>query len=232
MHYIAQKYDSDMTLQSAKKELQRMGEILYQRQYITGSEGNLSLRMGSDDILITRSGVCKGELTPTDLIKISLKKNTLNQLQKPSSELRLHLEVYRQRPEIRAVIHAHPPYVVSLSLAGISLEKPYTPESVLLLGAVPTAPYGRPSTSQVSESIQKYIKKTDIIILERHGSLTVGQTLKDAFQKLEILENTAKIVWLGRQAGIIKPLSLKEAKELFSLRRAVYGFEYPVIPFE
>lgn len=221
-----------MTLQSAKKELQRMGEILYQRQYITGREGNLSLRMNSNDILITRSGVCKGELTPTDVIKISLKKNTFNQFQKPSSELRLHLEVYRQRPEIKAVIHAHPPYAVSLSLAGISLEKPYTPESVLLLGAVPTAPYGRPSTSQVSESIQNYIKKTDIIILERHGSLTVGHTLKEAFQKLEILEHTAKIVWLGRQAGIIKPLSLKEAKELFSLRRVTYGLEYPVIPFE
>lgn len=221
-----------MTLQSAKKELQRMGEILYQRQYITGREGNLSLRVNSNDILITRSGVCKGELTPTDVIKISLKKNTFNQFQKPSSELRLHLEVYRQRPEIEAVIHAHPPYAVSLSLAGISLEKPYTPESVLLLGAVPTAPYGRPSTSQVSESIQNYIKKTDIIILERHGSLTVGHTLKEAFQKLEILEHTAKIVWLGRQAGIIKPLSLKEAKELFSLRRVTYGLEYPVIPFE
>lgn len=221
-----------MTLQSAKKELLRIGKIVYQRQYITGSEGNLSLRIGSNDILITRSGVCKGELTFNDLMKLSLQKNAFNHSQKPSSEWQLHLEVYRQRPEIKAVIHAHPPYCISLSLAGISLEKPYTPESVLLLGAVPTAPYGRPSTSQVSKSIQKYIKKTDIILLERHGSLTVGYTLKEAFQKLEILETTAKIVWLGRQAGIIKPLSLKEAKELFALRREVYGLEYPIIPFE
>ncbi len=221
-----------MTLQSARKELQHMGEILYQRQYITGSEGNLSLRIDPNAILITRSGVCKGELTPNDLVKVSLKKSTFHPSHKPSSELQLHLEVYRQRPEIKAIIHAHPPHAVSLSLAGISLEKPYTPESVLLLGAVPTAPYGRPSTSHVSESIQKYIKKTDIILLERHGSLTVGDSLKEAFQKLEILENTAKIVWMARQAGIIKPLSLKEAKELFALRREVYGLTYPVIPFE
>ena len=144
----------------------------------------------------------------------------------------MHLGVYRQRPDVKAVVHAHPPYAISLSLAGIALDKPYTPESVLLLGAVPTAAYGRPSTSQVAESIQEYLKKTDIILLERHGSLTVGSTLQEAFEKLEILENTARIVWLARQSGIIKPLPLKEAKEIFALRKEVYGLRYPVIPFE
>ncbi|OGB62156.1 MAG: hypothetical protein A2Y94_08520 [Caldithrix sp. RBG_13_44_9] len=219
-------------IQSAKKELLRIGTLLYQRQYIVASEGNLSCRIDSKNILITRSGVCKGELTPDDLIKISLEKRASTGKQRPSTEMRMHLEVYRQRPEVNAVIHAHPPYAISLSLAGISLEKPYTPESVLLLGAVPTAAYGRPSTSQVAESIQEYLKRTDIILLERHGSLTVGKTLPEAFNKLEVLENTAKIVWLARQSGIIKPLPLKEAKELFALRREVYGLEYPVIPFD
>jgi L-fuculose-phosphate aldolase len=219
-------------IQAVRKELLRMGKLLYQQQYIVATEGNLSCRIDSKNILITRSGVCKGELTPDDLIKVSLNKRTSTGDQRPSTEMRMHLEVYRQRPDVKAVIHAHPPYAVSLTLAGISLNKPYTPESVLLLGAVPTAVYGRPSTSQVAESIQKYLKKTDIILLERHGSLTVGKTLTEAFYKLEILENTAKIVWLTRQAGIIKPLPAKEVRELFALRKEVYGLEYPIIPFD
>ena len=218
-------------IQKTRKELIRLGRLLYQRRYIVASEGNLSCRIDSKNILITRSGVCKVELTPADLIKASLDKRTSYGKQKPSTEIQMHLGVYRQRPDVKAVIHAHPPYAISLSLAGIALDKPYTPESVLLLGAVPTAAYGRPSTSQVAESIQEYLKKTDIILLERHGSLTVGNTLEEAFNKLEILENTARIVWLARQTGIIKPLPLKEAKELFALRREVYGLEYPVIPF-
>ena len=219
-------------IQNTRKELIRLGRLLYQRQYIVASEGNLSCRIDSKNILITRSGVCKGELTPNDLIKVSLEKRTASGKQKPSTEIQMHLGVYRQRPDVKAVVHAHPPYAISLSLAGIALDKPYTPESVLLLGAVPTAAYGRPSTSQVAESIQEYLKKTDIILLERHGSLTVGSTLQEAFEKLEILENTARIVWLARQSGIIKPLPLKEAKEIFALRKEVYGLRYPVIPFE
>ena len=219
-------------LQTDKNELLRIGKLLYRRKYVVASEGNLSCRIDSKNILITRSGVCKGELVPENLVKISLEKSASIQKRKPSTEIQLHLEVYRQRPDIKAVIHAHPPYAISLTLAGIPLDKPYTPESVLLLGAVPTAAYGRPSTSQVAESIQKYLKKTDIILLERHGSLTIGKTLAEAYYKLEILENTAKIVWLGKEAGIIKPLPLKEVKELFALRRDVYGLEYPVLPFE
>jgi L-fuculose-phosphate aldolase len=214
------------------KELLHFGTLLYQQRYIVASEGNLSYRIDSKNMLITRSGVCKGHLITDDLIKVSLNKRNASGKQRPSTEIQMHLEVYRQRPGVKAVIHAHPPYAISLSLAGIALDKPYTPESVLLLGAVPTAVYGRPSTSQVAEGIQEYIKKTDIILLERHGSLTVGQSFEEAFNKLEILENTAKIVWLARQSGIIKPLPLKEAKEIFSLRKVGYGLTYPVIPFE
>jgi L-fuculose-phosphate aldolase len=219
-------------IQNTKKELIRLGRLLYQRWYIVASQGNLSCRINSKNILITRSGVCKGKITPADLLKVSLDKRTSYGKQKPSTEIAMHLEVYQQRPDVKAVIHAHPPYAISLSLAGIGLNKPYTPESVLLLGAVPTAAYGRPSTRQVAESIQEYLKKTDIILLERHGSLTVGNTLEEAFNKLETLENTAKIVWLARQSGTIEPLPLKEAKEIFTLRKEVYGLTYPVIPFE
>jgi L-fuculose-phosphate aldolase len=142
------------------------------------------------------------------------------------------LAVYRERPDVQAVIHAHPPVAVSLTLAGISLDQPFLPESVLLLGRIPTAEYARPSTNQVPTSIKEFIRRTDVLLLARHGSIAVGKNLKEAFQKLEILENTARIVWLAKQVGNPLPITEEEVKEIQKLRKTVYGLDYPIIPFD
>jgi L-fuculose-phosphate aldolase len=209
-----------------------IGQHLYQQKYIVGSEGNISCRIDAKNILITRSGVCKGELAKEDILTVNLsgnfKKGSLN----PSTEMKLHLAAYQERTDAMAVIHAHPTFSVSLMLAGISLNQAYLPESVLLLGNVPTAEYARPSTDQVPESIREYIKHSDIVLLARHGSITVGKTLKEAYQKLEILENTARVIWLAHQIGNPQPLPVTEVKEIQKLRKSVYGLEYPIIPFD
>jgi L-fuculose-phosphate aldolase len=209
-----------------------IGQRLYNRKYIVGSEGNISCRINQEKILVTRSGACKGEMREDDIIPIDLSGKVLKKEVRPSSEIQLHLAVYRERPDVKAVIHAHPPVAVSLTLAGIPLDQPYLPECILLLGSVPTADYARPSTDQVPASIEEYIRKTDILLLTRHGSVTVGKNLKEAFQKLEILENTARIVWLAKQVGNPLPMALEEVKEIQKLRKTVYGLDYPIVPFD
>jgi L-fuculose-phosphate aldolase len=215
-----------------KEALINFGGRMYERGFIVATEGNLSCRLNSDHILATRSGICKGEMSEGDLITLDLQGNVTESKLQPSAEILMHLEVYRQREDIKAVIHAHPPYILALALAGISLESPYLPESVILLGAVPIAPYARPSTARVPDSIRKYVTKTDIIVLYRHGSLTMGRNLQEAYHKLEILEQTAKIIWLATQVGTLEKLPPEEVEEILALRKKTYGLDHPILPFE
>jgi L-fuculose-phosphate aldolase len=208
------------------------GQALYDQKYIVGTQGNFSWRINNKKILVTRSGINKADMCKDDIIAIDPSGNTLEDGAMPSSEIKLHLAVYRERPDARAVIHAHPPYAISLTLAGIQLNQPFLPESVLLLGSVPTANYARPSTDQVPESIKAYIQQTDILLLARHGSITIGKNLEEALHKLEVLENTARIVWLAKQVGNPQPLPADEIKEIQKLRKNVYGLKYPIIPFD
>ena len=218
-------------MEDAIREIIETGQKIYHQGFVVATEGNLSVRIDQNTILATSSGVCKGELTPEDLVLLNLDGEILKNGKAPSSEIKMHLEVYRTRPEVNAVLHAHPPYAVSLTLVGISLDKPFLPESAILLGSVPTAPYGRPSTEQVAQSIQPFIKKTDTILLDRHGSLTVGKTMKEAYYKLEILEHTAHIIWLARQIKHFLPLDTFEIRELLKLRESTYGLDFPILPF-
>ncbi len=215
-----------------KQQMIHIGRKLYDKGLVVATEGNMSCRLSDERILVTASGVCKGELTPADLVVVDLAGKMLHSNGGPSTEMQMHLEVYRSRPDVKAVIHAHPPYCISLTLAGVSLDRPFLPESVLLLGSVPTTQYGRPSTEQIPQSIRAYIEKTDSLILHRHGSLTVGKTLTEAYHKLEVMENTAKIIWLAKQVGPIQPLDKSELDELLKLREQVYRMEFPILPFK
>jgi L-fuculose-phosphate aldolase len=210
-------------------EMIEIGKLLYQKNYIAGTEGNMSIRISEDRILTTKSGVCKGNLCSEDLVLVNHAGETVDGNDQPSTEFKMHLEVYKNRPETKAIIHAHPTFAISLSLAGLNFEKQYLPESVIMLGKVPVAKYARPSTSQVPKSIKPFLEKTDIIILDRHGSLTFGPTLKEAFYKTEILEKTAKIIWLSSRVGPLIPLDPLEIKELLKLRSEVYGLDSPIL---
>ncbi len=222
----------EIFMERIKKKIIEMGEKLYRNVLIVATEGNLSVRVDEEQILTTVSGVCKGELTPDDIVLVDLEGKLLKGKKMPSTEIKMHLEVYRQRSDVQAVMHAHPPYVVALSMAGVPLDRPYLPESVLMLGAVPVVPYARPSTRQVPEGIRPYLKRTDTLVLERHGSLTMGKTLDEAYFKLETLEHTARVVWLARQMGEVPVLPADEVKEILKLRKSVYGLNFPIIPFE
>ncbi len=220
-----------MKRDQAIQEMIRIGRRMYRRGYIVAAEGNLSLRASTEEILVTASGVCKGELTAADIIALDTKGKIIAGDKRVSTEVAMHLEVYRQRPEVQAAIHAHPPYCIALMISGYSLDKPLLPEHVVLLGKVPKVPYARPSTGQVPRSIIPWIRRTDVLLLDRHGSLTVGSSLAEAFLKLEVLEHAAKVYWAALQVGAVRELPREEVRELLRLRQSTYGIRWPVIPF-
>lgn len=208
-----------------------MGRRLYQRDMIVATEGNFSMRLDDRRIFATPSGVCKGFMDREDLVIIDEMGNHIEGERRASSEIQMHLEVYRQRPDVRAVVHAHPPYCIALMLAGLALDRPILAENVLLLGKVPVAPYARPSTNAVAVSIRPLIRRTDCLLLDHHGSLTAGATLEEAFYKLEMMEHSAKSYLAAQQAGKVRELPREEVQELMALRESRYGIRWPIISY-
>jgi L-fuculose-phosphate aldolase len=137
---------------------------------------------------------------------------------KPSSEIKMHLEVYKERPDVKSVVHAHPSYATSFAVAGIPLDKCVLPEAIIVIGAVPIAPYGLPSTMEIPDKIRPFVKNSDAILLENHGALTFGSSLINAYYKMETIELTANIVWKAIQLGNLGVLPADERDRLMTLR--------------
>ncbi len=220
-----------MDEQQLREEFVHIGRRLYEKDLIAATEGNFSARLDEERLLATPSGLCKGDLRESDLVIIDRMGNHLAGERRVSSEILLHLEVYRQRPDARAVLHAHPPTCIALMLAGRGLDQPILAENVILMGRVPIAPYARPSTAQVGESIRPFVRQTDFLLLDRHGSLTIGASLTEAFHKLEMMEATARVYHSALQMGDVKRMPEEEIAELNRLRTSRYGIRWPVIPF-
>ena len=165
---------------------------MYQKGFIASSEGNVSASLGADRILVTPRGAHKGLLQPEQLVVTDLAGRQVSGTLAPSSELPLHLLVYRKRPDVRGIIHAHPTMAIVCSLAGISLDDGVVPEVITSLGGIPIAPYATPGTDEAAEVIGPFIQQFDAIVLARHGSVTVGRDLREAYSKLEMLEHTAQ----------------------------------------
>jgi len=193
-----------------RQELIRVCRKLEEKGLIAANDGNVSCRMGEDRLLITPSGTSKGELKPEDFLLVDLRGEVLGGSGKPSSELRMHLLVYQERAEIQAVVHAHPPLLTAFTLAGIPFMAEALPEVWLTIGPVPTAPYGTPTTQEVPDSIVPFLRNHQAILLERHGSLTLGKTLKEAYMRLEKLEHAAHTLLYARLLNSRAPTPLSK----------------------
>lgn len=199
-----------------KKQLVAVCQALYQRQLVAALDGNISVRC-DNCLLTTPSGVSKGFLGEADLLTLDENGRVLAGRGQPTSELLLHLEVYRQRPDAGAVIHAHPPVATACTIAGVSLTEAILPEVVLTLGGIPTAPYATTGTPEMAAAVRDLLPCHDAILLEQHGALTVGHNLWDAYFKMEKVEHTAWTVWLARQLGGVRTLPPAEVTRLTSL---------------
>jgi L-fuculose-phosphate aldolase len=187
---------------------------MYQKGFIASSEGNVSVRLGPDRLLITPRGAHKGFLQVEQLVITDLDGRRLSGALSPSTELQLHLAAYDERPDITAVVHAHPTTAIACTLANVSLTDGVLPEVIVALGAVPTAPYTTPGTLEAGEVIRPLIRQFDALLLARHGSVTVGKDLQDAYAKLEMLEHAAQILLLARLLGPVPPLPPEEVNRL------------------
>lgn len=203
-----------------KKQIIDIGKRLWMRGYVAANDGNITVKINDEEILATPTGVSKGFMTNEMIIKLNIYKDNPQKKYnyKPSSEIKMHLEVYRERKDIQAVIHAHPPYCTSFAVAGIPLNKCIIPEAIVSLGAVSIAPYGTPSTEEVPQSIKSLIKKSDVLLLANHGALTIGADLKNAYFKMETLEHSSQIIFQAMQLGKVNMLQEEEVKKLMEVR--------------
>jgi L-fuculose-phosphate aldolase len=163
--------------------------------------------------------VNKGEVTPDDIIEVNDGGFTLTGTGKPSSELKMHLFIYKHRPDVRAVVHAHPPHATAFAVAGIPLNKPVFPEVLVKLGSIPVAPYATPSTDEVGKSIEPYVAAHNAILLGNHGAVTFGSSLKEAYYNMEKVEHAARITLYARLLGGERELTRGQVEELTAMYR-------------
>lgn len=211
---------STETEQRARKELVETGRRLYERGFISGTDGNISVRLGSEAMLTTPSGVHKGTMRPEQIVKCDMSGTSLEEGRKPSSEIRMHVLVYQARRSVAAAVHAHPVHAVALSLVGVSLAECLLPEPALALGPIPTAPYATPTTEDVPDSIRELLaSRFNALVLARHGTLTLGRTLEEAYVRLETLEHSARITSIARTMGTASPLPQAEVERIEQIAR-------------
>ena len=201
---------------SSRRELVEIAREIYVRKLGAAGDGNLSVRVGADRLLATPSGCHKGRLQPNDFIAVDLAGRVLDHSgRKPSSELSLHLAAYARRDDIRAVIHAHPPMALACNLAGVQLSDVIVSEVVFAFGQAATAPYTTPTTDDVGRVLGEYLACYDVVVMPRHGSVTVGATLEQALIRLDALEHTAHVVAMARLMGGGQPLPAAEVNRLY-----------------
>lgn len=199
------------------------GRICYARSLMVSNDGNISTRIDEDHILITPAGLAKGRMTTEDPLVINLKSGAAESRTgaEPSSETPMHLEVYRKRPEVRGVIHAHPVFATALTVAGLVFPADVLPEVLLTLGEVPVTAYATPSSQDDAEAIRPHIGDHDAILLSQHGALTIGRDLEQALINLERVEHVAEVFWRAHALGHVEHLT-QEARERLLAIRAVH----------
>jgi len=190
-----------------RQEIVKAARLMHARGLIAGHDGNISVKVAPNKLVCTPSGVNKGFLTEQDLVVVDLEGRKIRGEVEPSSEILMHLLVYQRREDVGCVVHAHPPHCVACTLVGLSLATPQVPEAAFVLGAVPTAPYATPGTNEVPQSIERFVSSCEAILLERHGSITVGRDVTEAYNRLEALEHVAHVLFLARNLGDVQPLN-------------------------
>ncbi len=217
------------SLYQLKDLMVEVGRRVWLQGWVAANDGNFSVRLSDEEFLVTPTGVSKGFLDPGMLIVVDEQGQKKFGTLKPSSEIKMHLEVYRQRSDVNAIVHAHPPTATGFAVAGIELSECVLPEVVVTIGGAPLVPYGTPSTDELAKAFVPYLNKADAFLLANHGALTLGTDLMHAYYRMESLEHFAKILMVARQLGKVNFLTEQQVCELNELRQRfnVPGQQYP-----
>jgi len=209
-----------------RADIVEAGRRMYGRGYVASNDGNISARLDDERLITTPKSVSKGFMTPDMLVIVDWNGKKISGDRDASSELPMHLEVYRNRPDVGAVCHAHPPLATGFAVAGIPLTRAVLAEVITTLGSIPIAEYGTPSTAELPEAVRKYIKAHDGMLLANHGAVTCGPNVMAAYYKMETIEHFAKISLVARLLGGENLISRGEVERLQGLR-GMYGIAAP-----
>ncbi|MGM1022419.1 MAG: class II aldolase/adducin family protein [Bacillota bacterium] len=214
-----QRYLSDA---EAKEMICEIGRRVYNKNFVAANDGNISIKVGSNEIWATPTGVSKGFMTPDMLVKVDLTGKVLDGKLKPSSELKMHLRVYLENEETTAVVHAHPQAATAYAMAGVALDHAYSPEGVILLGKVPVSPYAAPGTQEVPDSIAPFCKDYNAVLLANHGALTWGRDAIEAYYRMESLEHySLTLLHTKKITDQLEELSAERLAELIQIRESM-----------
>ena len=217
-----------VSIEQLSADIVEIGRRLWVRGFVASNDGNISVRIGPDRLLMTPTSVSKGFMTADMMVITDMDGALVTGApgRKPSSEIKMHLVAYRARPDVNAVVHAHPPLSTGFAVAGIPLDRAVLAEVVTTLGSIPIAEYGTPSTDELSDAVRPYVKAHDGLVLANHGALALGKDLFAAYYKMETIEHFAKISLVARQLGRENLLSREEVGRLQGLRDR-YGIAAP-----
>ncbi|QEY34726.1 class II aldolase/adducin family protein [Caproiciproducens galactitolivorans] len=203
----------------AKEAIVKYGRGLYEHGYVVSNDGNITVKVSENEIWCTPTDVSKGAMTPEMMTKLDLDGNILAGAGNPSSEVKMHLRVYKENPDVRAVVHAHPIYATTFSIAGIALDEPTLMEALMQIGCVPVAKYAKPGVEEVPDSIAPFCKDYNAVLLSNHGALTWGNSLSVAYRRMEVLEDYAKVTFNLHLLGKARFLTNEQLAGLDERRR-------------
>jgi L-fuculose-phosphate aldolase len=212
--------------EQARADIVEVGRRLWDRGFVASNDGNISVRLDEKRLITTPKSVSKGFMTPDMMVITDLDGKRIAGEREPSSELKMHLEVYRNRPDARAVVHAHPPTATGFAVAGIALDRAVLAEVITTLGSIPLAEYATPSTEELPAAVRKYVKAHDGMLLASHGALALAGDVMSAYYRMETIEHFAKISLVARTLGRENVLSRGEVDRLQGLR-GMYGIASP-----
>lgn len=206
-----------------------IGQKLYDKGFVAANDGNISVKIDEKTILITPTGVSKGGMKPEDMIKMTLDGEILSNNGRPSSEVKMHIQVYKSNPQVKSVVHAHPPIATAFAVARVPMERAILAEAVVNLGIVPVAEFAMPGTQEVPDSIKPYVLDYNAVLLANHGLLTWGRDLTEAFFRMESVEHYGKILLYVNQIGDPKEFNCTEITQLIDIRKSI-GVESGGVP--
>jgi L-fuculose-phosphate aldolase len=205
-------------LQDYRQAIVEVGKLVYQKDWVAANDGNISIRLGENRILCTPTGVCKGRMHPDDMIVCDLHANKVEGRLEPTTEILVHTIVYKMRPDVGAVLHAHPPTATAYAAAGRALNLAVLPEVIVGLGCVPVAEYGLPGTPELPETLVPFIPKYDAILMANHGVVSYAANVWSAFFQMERVEHFARIAFMAEMLGGANVLPRAEVARLFDAR--------------
>jgi L-fuculose-phosphate aldolase len=219
-------WNSGIHDRKVKEQICEIGRRVYQKGFAAANDGNLSIRVGENEVVCSPTMICKGYMTPDDICAVDLEGNQIGGKRKRTSEILLHLSIMKARPDVKAVVHCHPPHATAFAVAGEPIPQCILPEVEVFMGEIPIAPYETPGTQKFADTVLPFLKGTSCIILKNHGTVSFGKTLEEAFWKTEILDSYCRILMLARQLGRVDYFTQQQTNELLDLKKRL-GFDDP-----